>query len=284
MAGRVAVVTDSTAYLPADVVAAHCLTLVPLQVVIDGTVYDEDEAPRELLVDALRRHAPVTTSRPAPGALLSAYVAAAAAGAASVVSVHLSGAVSGTFESAVLAAQQAPLPVRAVDSRQLGMGLGFAVLAAAAAAARGAGMEEAAQTAASSAAGTAAYFYVEDLEHLRRGGRLRAAQALLASALSVKPLLHLVHGRVELLERVRTRARAITRLEDLAVQRAAAGPVQLAVHHLDSPGRAGELADRLRQRVPATTEVQVGEVGAVVGAHTGPGMLAVVIAPADASR
>ena len=277
---RVAVVTDSTCYLPAGVADAHGIMVVPLQVVISGRSYDEGaQASSGTVADALRHWRPVTTSRPAPAAFGAVYARAAEAGCDGVVSVHLSGEMSGTVESARAAAAEAAVPVQVVDSRSLGMGLGFAVLAAAEAAATGAGVGDVAAAAAARAASSSAVFYVDTLEHLRRGGRIGAAAALLGSALAVKPLLHLVDGRIETLEKVRTSAKAIARLEEIAVTRAGVQPVDLAVHHLADGARAQALADRLRSRVPGLGDLHVSEVGAVVGAHVGPGMLAVVVAP-----
>jgi DegV family protein with EDD domain len=275
----ITVLTDSTAYLPPALVAQHGIAVVPLQVVIGGRPYDEGETTSAEVSEALRRWSPVTTSRPAPGVFLEAYEAAAARGATGVVSVHLSAEMSGTYDSAVLAAKEAPVPVRVVDSRSLAMALGFAALAAAEAASAGASLDDAAEAAADRAARTSSIFYVDTLEHLRRGGRIGAAQALLGSALAVKPLLHLVDGRIQPLEKVRTSARAISRLEEIAVGRAGEAPVDVAVHHLASAARAEQLAERLRVRLPALRHLHLSEVGAVVGAHVGPGMLAVAVAP-----
>jgi DegV family protein with EDD domain len=281
--GRVALVTDSTCYLPTELAAELGVEVVPLQVVIDGSSYDEaDPATAERFADALRRRRPVTTSRPGPAAFASAYGNAAERGATAVVSVHLSSQMSGTVESARLAAKECDLPVEVVDSASLGMGLGYAVVSAAQAAAGGAGATEVADAAVRRAQASSAIFYLDTLEHLRRGGRIGPAAALVGSALAMKPLLHLVDGHIEPLEKVRTSTRAIARLEDIAVERAArAGgdAVDVAVHHLASPERAASLAGRLRERIPGLEEVYVGEVGAVVGAHVGPGMLAVVVAP-----
>jgi len=250
-----------------------------LQVVIAGRAYDEDETSSAHVADALRRWAPVSTSRPTPHTFLEAYESAARAGASGVVSVHLSADMSGTFDSALLASREAPIPVRVVDSRALGMALGFAALSAAEAAAGGAGLDEASSAAEKRAAATSTLFYVDTLEHLRRGGRIGAAQALLGSALAMKPLLHLVDGHIEALEKVRTASRAIGRLEELVAERAGTACVDVAVHHLASAARADVLAERLRTRVPGLRNLHVSEVGAVVGAHVGPGMLAVVVAP-----
>jgi len=284
-------VTDSTAYLPEDLVERHAISVVPLEVVVDGTPHLEGELGSAGLVAALRRRKSVTTSRPAPATLLAAYEQAAAQGATEVVSVHLSGEVSGTCAAARLAARSFPLPVHVVDSRQLGMGVGYATVAAAAAADRGGSGAQAARAARARAEATHGFFYVDTLEHLRRGGRISPAQALIGSALSVKPLLHILDGRVEPLERVRTATRALVRLLELAVAAvpgAAAGdvPVEVTVHHLASAQRAEELAARLAERLRAALARSGGgaprviELGAVVGAHVGPGTVAVVVATA----
>jgi len=278
--GPVAVVTDSTAYLPADLLAAHVITVVPVQVVIGGTSYDEGAAvSSQAVADALREWRPVTTSRPSPEAFLRAYAAAAAAGARGVVSVHLSADMSGTVTSAELAAREATLPVRVVDSRTLGMAMGFAVVTGAQSAAAGADLDTVAEAVAARCAASSAFFYVDTLEYLRRGGRIGAAAAVLGSALSVKPLLEMTDGRIGLLEKVRTSARAVARLEEIAVERAGADHVDVAVHHLASAEKAAALADRLHTRIPQLRSLLVAEVGAVVGAHVGPGMLAVALAP-----
>jgi DegV family protein with EDD domain len=280
MTGGVAIVTDSTAYLPAELVEAHGITVVPLQVVIGGAAYDEGAgAASTTIAEALRSWTPVTTSRPSPAAFLEAYEAAARRGCSGIVSVHLSAEMSGTYESALLAARDAPVPTRVVDSRSLGMGLGFAVLTAAEAAGGGASVDEAAAVAEKRAAASTAVFYVHTLEYLRRGGRIGAAAALLGSALAVKPLLHLVDGHIEALEKVRTSSRAIARLEEIAVRHAGQAEVDVAVAHLANPDRAQHLAERLRSRLPRLGALYVSEVGAVVGAHVGPGMLSVVVAP-----
>jgi DegV family protein with EDD domain len=280
MSEHVAIVTDSTAYLPNEVVQEHGIRVVPLQVVIGGTSYDEGSGVSSATVaDALRAWTPVSTSRPGPFAFLSAYELAAEEGFTSVVSLHLSSDMSGTYESAVMGARDAPIPVRVVDSRSLGMGLGFAVVTAAELAATGASLDEVAAAAEKRVAAASVVFYVDTLEYLRRGGRIGAAAAFLGSALAIKPLLHLVDGHIEPLEKVRTSARAIARLEELAVERAGEGPVDVAVHHLANADRADALAERLRNRLPDLRHLHVSEVGAVVGAHVGPGMLAVVVSP-----
>ncbi|GAB3786891.1 DegV family protein [Nocardioides ungokensis] len=279
-----AIVTDSTAMLPASLAAERGITVVPLQVVIGAQVLDEgaDGATPEVVAEALRAFKPVSTSRPSPAVLLEAYEAAARNGATEVLSIHLSGEMSGTFESAQLAAREASVPVLALDSRQVGVATGFAVLAAADALDAGGSAAEAAEAARCRAAASASLFYVDTLEYLRRGGRIGAAAALFGGALSVKPLLQIENGVVATLEKVRTAARALGRLEELAVQAAGERPVDVCVAHLASPDRAGQLAEHLTSRLAVNLsgrEVWCGELGAVLGAHVGPGMLAVCVAP-----
>lgn len=280
----VVIVTDSTASLPPELAAERGIVVVPLQVVIAATVYDEgaDGATPELVAAALREWKPVSTSRPSPAALLEVYERAAAAGATEIVSVHLSGEMSGTYESAQLAARDASVRVVAVDTRQVGVATGFAVLAAADVLDAGGTADEAAAAALARADLTSSLFYVDTLEYLRRGGRIGAAAALFGGALAVKPLLQIDDGVVASLERVRTSGRALARLEELAVQAAGEADVDVCVAHLASPERAGQLADRLAERLAANLdgrEVWCGELGAVLGAHVGPGMIAVCVAP-----
>ena len=284
MAGRTVVVTDSTASLPPEVALARGIVVVPLQVVIGATVYDEgaEGATPELVAQALKDFRPVSTSRPAPAALLEVYEKAASDGADEVLSIHLSGDMSGTHESALLAAKDSSVPVTVVDSRQVGVATGYAALSAADVLDAGGSVAEAADAARARADLATALFYVDTLEYLRRGGRIGAAAALLGGALAVKPLLRIEDGRVANLERVRTSARALSRLEDLIVEAAGEQEIDLCVSHLANPDRAADLAARLGERLAANLdgrEVWCGELGAVLGAHVGPGMVAACVAP-----
>jgi len=281
---RIVVVTDSTASLPPKVVAERGIVVVPLQVVIGADVLDEgsEGATPEVVAEALQEFRPVSTSRPSPSVMLEVYEQAAAEGATAVVSIHLSGDMSGTFESAQLAAREASIPVTAVDTRQVGIATGYAVLAAADVLDEGGSAQEAAEAARSRAAASSSLFYVDTLEYLRRGGRIGAAAALFGGALAVKPLLTIADGVVATHEKVRTSARALSRLEELAVLAAEDRQVDVCVAHLASPDRAGQLTERLAERLAdnlSGREVWCGELGAVLGAHVGPGMLAVCVAP-----
>jgi DegV family protein with EDD domain len=185
---------------------------------------------------------------------------------------------SATYESAVLAAKECAVPVRVVDSRTIAMGLGFAVVDGARAAREGGDADAVARVIEQRALASSMYFYVDTLEYLRRGGRVSTARAAVGQALKVKPLLQVVDGHVSALEQVRTSGRALGRLEDLAVEAAQGRPADVAVQHLASPDRAAALAGRLRERLPDAVVVEC-PVGGVVGAHVGPGMVAVVVAP-----
>ncbi|WP_239068545.1 DegV family protein [Cellulomonas pakistanensis] len=283
-APRVVVVTDSTSCLtPADA-AAWGIDVVPLDVAADAERFRDgvDLSPGDLaaLLASGRR---VTTSQPPPAAFTTAYEAAAARGAAEVVSVHLSGELSGTVRAAGLAAQLAPLPVHVVDSRSAGLGLGFAALAAAEAA-RGtvwgpADGESVAGAAEQVGRSTAAWFVVDSLDHLRRGGRLSAAAAAFGNVLGLRPVLALHDGKIEVAERVRTRRAARDRLHALAlaeVERRGARAVRVGVQHLGRAEVAAEVAERLRSAA-GVDEVLVREVGAVLGGHLGVGALAVTV-------
>lgn len=342
------VVTDSTACLPPAVAERAGVIVVPLDVVVDGTRHVEgvDLTPAELL-EAVTRGARVTTSQPPPAAFAEAYARAAALGAREVVSVHLSGDLSGTVRAAQLAATAAPLPVHVVDSRTVGMALGFAVLAAARVA-QGAGPDErdaplvepsaplvvapgdsaadepqadpasanaparrdrtdawpdrlvrrwgggppwsrahpvpvdglAVATAARAVGeSTSAWFLVDSLDHLRRGGRLSAPAAALGAVLGLRPILALRDGRVTVAEKVRTRRAARERIEALAVAEVLArGAGRVAVHHLGEPELAAQVAARLASELRAAArEVVVAEAGAVLGAHVGPGLVALLV-------
>ncbi|MFI7239191.1 DegV family protein [Streptomyces cyaneofuscatus] len=280
MSRHVAIVTDSTAYLPRRTMERHGITAVPLTVVLGDQALEEgtEISARSLALALQKRHS-VTTSRPSPEVFAETYRAAADGGADAVVSLHLSAEFSGTYDAALLAAKDAPIPVRVVDTGMVAMALGFCALAAAESAEAGGSPDEVVAAAEKRAAATSAYFYVDTLDYLRRGGRIGTAQALLGSALAVKPILQLDGGRIEMLEKVRTASKAIARLEEIVAERAGQAAVDIAVHHLAAPERAERLAERLRERVPGLVDLHVSEVGAVIGAHTGPGLLGAVISP-----
>jgi fatty acid kinase fatty acid binding subunit len=276
----VAVVTDSTAYLPAELSGSYELTVVPLTVVINGAEGLEglEIQPAEVARALHARRSAVSTSRPSPSQFGTAYRRLLDAGADGIVSVHLSAKLSGTFEAAGLAAAEIGDRVAVVDSGTTGMGLGFPALAAAHAAGQGQSLEQVRRQAVDHAARVSTLFYVDTLEFLRRGGRIGAASALLGTALSVKPILHVQDGAIVVRDKVRTAGRALAKLVDLAVEASGDGEVDIAVHHLEAPDRATALADAVAMRLgDRLRDCYLLEIGAVVAAHVGPGMASVVV-------
>ncbi|HEX9999077.1 MAG TPA: DegV family protein [Actinoplanes sp.] len=276
----VAVVTDSTAYLPDELRGTYDLTVVPLTVVINGTDGLEglEIHPAEVAQALRARRSAVSTSRPAPSQFVEAYRALLDAGADGIVSVHLSAKLSGTFEAATLAAAEVGPQVQVVDSETTAMGLGFAALAAATAARKGQDLDSVRREAVLHAERVSTLFYVDTLEFLRRGGRIGAASALLGTALSVKPILHVVDGVIVVRDKVRTAGRALARLVDLAVEASGDGEVDIAVHHLEAHDRAVALADAVTVRLgDRLRDCYITEIGAVVAAHVGPGVAGVVV-------
>jgi DegV family protein with EDD domain len=278
----VAVVTDSSAYLPDELLEGYGIHNVPLYVVLAGRSGREgwDVSPGDVARALSVRGQTVSTSRPTPGDFVAAYRKALDEGAERLVSIHLSSELSGTWDAARLAASQVgEHVVTVVDTRSAAMGAGFAVLAAARSAATGADAEAVAKTARETAAATRTFFVVDTLEYLRRGGRIGSAAAVLGSALAVKPVLHVQDGKVVPLEKVRTSARALNRLVQRAVEAAGEGPVSVAVHHLAAEEKAERLAAEMRERLPKLRELHVSELGAAIGAHVGPGAVGIVVAP-----
>lgn len=279
MPRRVAVVTDSTSDVPAELVARYGLIVVPTFVTIGETTGREgiDVTAADVAVALRAGRGRVTTSRATTHSLGKAYRVAFEQGAEAVVSIHLSAALSGTYEAALLAARTVDGPVTVVDSRSIAMGLGAAVLEAAALAGAGGTAEQVRDAALDAVARTTLLFYVDTFEYLRRGGRINAAAALIGSTLSVKPILRLVDGQVVIVERVRTRQRALARLEEMAVEAAGANGADLTLQHLVAAERAEALRDRLATQIPKLGRVLTCEVGATVGAHVGPGLVGVAV-------
>jgi DegV family protein with EDD domain len=280
----IAVITDSTASLPLEMRTEHGITVVPLHVVVDGQERVEgDDVGTDWVVDALRRKVDISTSRPAPVSFLRAYEKAAQGGAESIISVHLSAAMSGTADSAHSAALESPVPVHVVDSHTIGMAVGFAAVSASRDAAAGRDVEDVLERLERRLDASSVRLLVHSLERLRRGGRIGGARALLGSALAVKPVLHVQDGQVEPLERVRTASKAIARLQALTVEHYDNLPewadgVDIAVQHVESDDTrahalARTLADALSTRVEAT------RLSATIASHVGLGTIGVAAVP-----
>jgi DegV family protein with EDD domain len=264
--------------MPKSVVAEFGIEVVELQVISNGIAYNEvDGITVEQVAIALRANKPVTTSRPNPELFVAAYERLISNGADSIVSTHLSSDLSGTFESAKLASRSVSCPVEVIDSRGIAMMLGFAVQAGAKLAKSGGSLTEVGDLVKRKCLGSSILFYVDSLEFLERGGRINAVQARMGSAMNLKPLLHMLNGKVEQRELVRTREKALNRMVDL-VCAAARIKSEIAVHHVDAAAAAHDLAQILQART-GLVDISVSAVGAVVGAHVGPGAIAIVVSP-----
>jgi DegV family protein with EDD domain len=273
----VAVVTDTTHYLPKGMLEGFGVHEVSLYVNFGDRQEREADMPDfEGFYDELRSSAELpTTSQPSIGDFLAVYEPLVAAGH-EIVSIHLSGGISGTVESARQAAAEIAQRggrVAVVDSGTTAGGMAAVVLAAAAAM-RGGGSTEAVVARAEAASeSTKIWFAVDTLEYLRRGGRIGTAQAWLGGALKIKPILTL-DGEVTPIERVRTSSRAFERMIDYLGARQADGATAWMVQHIQAPGEAERIVERGREMF-GTEPLFVSEIGPVIGTHAGPGLLGV---------
>lgn len=270
------IVTDSSCDIPPDLVADHRIEVVPLTIrfgteeFVDGVDLDPPAFWQRL---AAAERLPETAA-PSAGAFLDAYTRLADEGAPGVVAVCLSSALSATYQSAVIAAEQVGerLPVRVVDSRAVTMALGLQVLEAAQAAEAGADVDQVADAALQATARTNLYAALDTLEYLRRGGRIGGAQALLGSLLDVKPLITFSDGVVAAAGRVRTRRKAVAALTG-RVAELAPRLRRLAILHGDAPD-VETFAATVREAAGGLEPI-VAQLGPVVGTHSGPGTLGV---------
>ena len=276
----VAIVTDSTADLPPAMVAARSIKVVPLTLHFDGrSLLDGvDITPSEFYRKLPNATTHPTTSQPSPGQFAEMYTSLLA-DHDSVVSIHISEKLSGTFESARQGAEMTDAKrVHVIDSQVVSMSLGLVTLAASTMAASGSDAEAIVSKVEGMRADVQTYFSVATLEFLRRGGRIGRASALVGSVLQVKPVLCIRDGLVTPLERVRTFERALTRIVELtrAVDRGRG--VCVIVGHAG----ADEDAERVgRELEPIAETLMIQPLGPVVGAHAGPGVVGVGCYPAD---
>src|SRR3954447_17806933 len=270
----VAVVSDSNAYLPKRLADANGLTMLQQYVLYgDGRRVHEDEVDLDTFFNDMRAAELPTTSHPTTEYFRTAYEQLLAS-AEAIVSVHSSGQLSHTVQAAAEAAEQlgATDRIHVVDSLSAGGGLGVIALAAARRAAAGESAERVVATAEDARSEMKMWFAIDSLEFLRRGRRIGAASAWVGSTLRVKPILTMEDGQMKPVERVRSAERALERLVDYARQRHSSGADAWVVQHVRSPELADKLTDRARE-VFGTDPVFCSEIGAVVGAHVGPGLL-----------
>ncbi|WP_072688351.1 DegV family protein [Rhodococcus marinonascens] len=270
----VVVVTDSSASFQPEFVEQYGIRVVPLHVLSGDEDLREgiDQVPTDL--------GGVTTSGASLNELTEAYSEALdSSDGAGVLAVHISRQLSGTWEAGRQAAQTFDGRVRIIDSQSTGMGLGYPVLEAARAAKDGANLETVYRRAVDVASGGHCMIIVDRLDQLRRGGRIGTAAALLGTALAMKPVLHLVDGRLVLKEKTRTATKAMAKMIDAAVEYAGLDRTAVAVHHMHARHRAEAVAEQLKDRIPQISDLVVTEFSAVIGAHVGTGAVGIVLCP-----
>lgn len=279
-ANRVRIVTDSACDLPDDVVRAHGISVVPLTIRFgaDEFVDRVELSPAQFWARCANEADLPETAAPPPGAFETVYRDLIADGATGIVVVSLSGALSATLQSAQLAARTvsedptlAETPIMCVDSRTITLGLGTIVVACAELAASGARCDEVAALAESLSTRTRVIGALDTLENLKKGGRIGNATALLASALSIKPIIEVVDGVVEQAGRQRTRSKALALLVERV--RAYEGRIEhLSVLHAD----CSDVDEFVAMVEPlAANSIMVGEIGPVIGTHAGRGTIGV---------
>ena len=279
-APTVAVVTDSTADLPPQLVKARSITVVPLTLHFEGrSLLDGvDIRPSEFYRKLPNVTTHPTTSQPSPGRFAETY-GELLNEHAEVVSIHISEKLSGTYASALQGAEMTdPKRVRVIDSQLVSMSLGLLTLAATQMAAQGEDAGSLAERLGAMREHVQTYFSVATLEFLRRGGRIGRAGALLGSVLQVKPVLCIRDGLVTPLERVRTFDRALNRVVELAREVDRGKGVCVIVGHADAEADAERVA---RELEPVAETLLIHPLGPVVGAHAGPGVVGVGCYPAD---
>jgi DegV family protein with EDD domain len=281
----VAVVTDTTQYLPADLVRQNDLHLVSLYVRFGDELERESEMPDfQAFYDRLRSAKELpTTSQPSIGDFVEVFEPLLEAGD-DVVAVHISAGISGTFDSALQAKAQLEERghagrIEVLDSATGCGGLGFMALAAAKRARDGGGLSEVAAHAVAAREQLKVWFAVDTLEYLRRGGRIGAAQAWFGGALKIKPILS-IESEITPVERVRTSGKAFERMVEYMRSRHADGADAWMVQHIQAPDQAERLVERGRE-IFDREPVCVSEVGPVIGAHVGPGLVGVGAIPSS---
>ncbi len=275
-----AVVCDTTAYLPSELIAAGEIHTVSLYVAVDDHQEPEAEvSDYAAFYDRLRAsEGGATTSQPSVGDFVSVYEPLLEEGR-EIVSIHISSGISGTFEAAGQARERLTAEdkggerIHLLDSRSACGGMGYSVLAAAAAAKAGGDAPAVLDRAERAREELKMWFAIDTLEYLRRGGRIGGARAWIGSALKIKPILTL-EEEITPVERVRTRARSIERLRDYARQRHESGLDAWVIQHIQDLETANSLAEDCRE-IFGCEPVYISEIGPVIGAHVGPGLIGV---------
>lgn len=274
---KIALVTDSTSWLPRDLLTKYSITVAP-QVLIWGeqTLNDGVDIQPEEFYTRIKTAKVMPTTSQVPIPTMERIFREQVEAGAEVVGIFISSKLSGTMQSALQAREMmgsAGSKVHVLDSQATAMAMGFQVLAAARAAADGASTSDVVATAEKAREHTGVYFAVDTLEFLHRGGRIGGAQRLLGTALNMKPVLALLDGRVEAVERIRTKSKAVERVLEIVIEKTKGkSPIRLATLHANAQQEAKDLLDRASKELNAV-EALLTEVSPVVGNHAGPGVV-----------
>ena len=278
---KVAVVTDSTAYIPEELLEGYTIRVAPLQVLWDNESYRDgvDILPKEFYTRLATSKTMPSTSQTTPGWFEEIYKPLLAEGY-DIVSIHISSALSGTCDSAFQAREElkAHDRIAVIDSRAAGMALGFQALSVARAANNGASFKDCQKLAEKAVDHTGVLFVVDTLEFLHRGGRIGGGQAFLGKLLDVKPILALREGKIEPADKTRTKNRAIERMVDLLEKEVGdRRPVRISALHANVPDQAEKLLEHICRRFKSSevAEAFSADVSPVIGTHLGPGGLGV---------
>ncbi len=275
---KVAIVTDSTAYLPKEYISQYHISIVPLsivwgdQILLDGV----NIQPGEFYDRLAKSRVMPTTSQVTPAAMLGAFQPLLEQGY-DVLGIFLSSNFSGTIQSALQARDMldgAARRVAIIDSLSTTMAMGWPVLAAARAAQAGEGLAECQKVAENACKNNGVMFVVETLDFLRRGGRIGGAQALLGTVLNIKPVLEMRDGQIEAVEKIRTKQKAIQRVVETVSERVKGGTsVRVAVTHANSEADATLMLESARAAM-SPVETLLCPLSPVIGTHAGPGTVA----------
>ena len=277
--GRVAIVTDNSSGIPDELAAQLGIRVVPVDVIVGGVLLPDGE-PIDI-AQAVRDGVKVTTSRSTPEAFTKVFEQLAGEGYENIVAATLSSRLSGTFDSAVVAARTSPIPVSVCDSLSIGLGLGFPVMNGARLAQAGVEVAQILELVKNGFASSKVFFYVNTLEYLKRGGRISATSAFLGTALSVKPIMTIIDGEVVLKEKVRTQAKALAEIVRLAVTCARDyEPSLIGLQYFGDRSLVDQCALRVAEELP-NIELLISEVSPVIGVHAGPGLVGIVVARAN---
>ncbi len=277
---KIAIVTDSTAYIPKEMMNGHKIEIIPLQVIWEGKVYRDgiDITPKEFYTRLeTAKHMP-STSQATPGDFIELYKSLLEQGY-EILSVHISSKLSGTIDSAIQAKNALPdQRIELVDSLSTSMAMGFPVLNAVKAAEMGASLEECKAIVEKAYKNTGILFAVSTLDYLHRGGRIGGAAAFFGNKLDMKPILELIDGKIEAIQRIRTMKKAIDRLVELALERFdGQKTIRFACLHANAPDEAQDLLNKIREKVNVefVQDSVLTEVSPVIGTHTGPGTIGI---------